>query len=183
MYDMICESNNIEEEIIIKQVAFFFGAGAEGLENFDLPNGIEFMRNSYLNTEIYEKNEKIFKEIFNKNKTNYKYSAHNYADKTTLRAILKKWVFYYFSEENFNEELCYIYQQQIYSILNNEERKELYDNNKNFFSEPNEDDMTKRKIIDEFQKLIKLSDITTRDKEDIKGTFLECFIDKLPREN
>ncbi|NLC66582.1 MAG: hypothetical protein GX752_06555 [Clostridium sp.] len=53
---MICESNNIEEEIIIKQVAFFFGAGAEGLENFDLPNGIEFMRNSYLNTEIYEKN-------------------------------------------------------------------------------------------------------------------------------
>ncbi|NLC65371.1 MAG: hypothetical protein GX752_00355 [Clostridium sp.] len=188
MYDMICESNNIKEEIIIKQVAFFFGAGAEGFKNFKLPNGIEFMRNSYLNTEIYEKNEKIFKEIFSKNKTNYKYSAHNYADKTTLRAILKKWVFYYFSEENFKGNLTYIHQQQIYSILNKEERKELNDNNKNFFSEPNEDDMAKRKIIDEFQKLIKLSDITTSDKEDIKGTFLNCFINeaekpKKPGEN
>ena len=41
-----------------KQVAFLFGAGAEGKGNFNLPSGIDFMRDSYLNKDLYNKQTK-----------------------------------------------------------------------------------------------------------------------------
>lgn len=165
-----------------KQVAFLFGAGAEGKGNFNLPSGIDFMRDSYLNKDLYNKQTKYLKTLFDKEyfiKDNddgvnaYKYTAYNYADNNTLRAIMKKWIFNQF----YHQDISNKHKRQLYSFLSKDDLQDLFE--KDFDSDLHSQIESNSEYFDMFKKLLHCKELTKSDVDVVKDTFLECFLDSL----
>lgn len=106
----------------MKKIGFFFGAGAEGKGNFELMNGIEFMRNSYLSSTHSDKVTKLLKSSFTNNYFNekFKYNSSTFFMKTTTTSILKRWIMYNLN----NKDIYNLYHDDIKGILNKTEYKE-----------------------------------------------------------
>lgn len=175
----------------MKKVCFLFGAGVEGEDNYNLPNGTDFMKKSFLDEDLKDALTDALKNHFQGSyfSDSYRYSIDSYLVNSTFRSILKKWI----NQTCTNIECYNRYASDIQQILNKDELKDLLSSIG--FEEGNSNPAVQNKndkisgngdtLIKIFRSLFSSNEAFNRieAEKNIEGCILEMFVSKISDNN
>lgn len=171
----------------MKKVCFLFGAGAEGKGNYNLPNGPQFMKKSFLDKELKEALTNALKNHFGGSyfSGSYSYSVDSYLVNPTFRSILKKWINQTCKDPDYYDK----YEHDIRRVMNRDDLKELRrsiglkeikrDSEKD--NDSDDESGNDDKIIEVFRSLFNPEETFNRVEieNSIRGSILESFVSKI----